>query len=333
MTTLFITHDTGMLGKKGTALSWGERNGKRKTIPPTSLDDVIVLGNGTVSTQAIRILLESDIPLHYVNGSGRYIGSLTSGMARGKELRRKQEETANSPHNTLAIARGMIVGKILNQRKNLIRATYANRKTKAISEAITRLEQNALLAGSETTLDALRGIEGVSAATYFSAFGDLLVAGWFFRGRNRRPPKDPVNAMLSFAYTLLLGNIVTAILANHLDPLVGFIHPEYRIRPSAALDLMEEFRPVISDRIVIALINQGMVSPRDFESDGEGGIKMNAKARRVLIETHNSRLAASGTSDTTGQSLPYRRHIHAQAFVLAQAVVNESTYLPFVVKK
>lgn len=333
MTTLFITHDTGVLGKRGSALSWGERGGSKNVYPTATVDEVVVLGNGSVSTQAIRMLLEEDIPLHYVSTSGRYMGSLTSGQNRGRELRKKQEEAAASLEKTLAVARGVVVGKILNQRKNLIRATYRKRNTTLVQQAIARLEQNASQAGSENDLEALRGIEGIAAAAYFYAFEDMLASGWTFKGRNRRPPKDPVNAMLSFAYTLLLSNVVTAVLANRLDPLVGFLHPEYRGRPSAALDLMEEFRPSVSDRVVIALINQGMVAPGDFESDGNGGVKMNPKARRVLVEAHNARLASSSSSETTEHSLPYRRRIHSQAESLARAIWHESDYIPFVAKK
>lgn len=323
-----------MLGRKGNALTWGERKGPKNTYPSSSVDDVVVLGNGTVSTQAIRLLLENDVPLHYVSGSGKYLGSLTTAATKkGKMLRKKQEEAAGSQEKCIPLARGVVVGKILNQRKNLIRATYRNRKTKAITESISRLEFNAKLAGSETDIDALRGIEGVSAAAYFYSFEDLLAPGWTFRGRNRRPPKDPVNAMLSFTYTLLLNTVVSAVLANQLDPCIGFLHGEYRGRPSVALDLMEEFRPSISDRVVIALINQGMISQNDFESDGDGGIKMKPGARRVLVEAYSARLSTSCGGEDQRKPLTYRERIYSQARAMSEAIWLGHDYLPFVVKK
>ncbi len=333
MATLYLTHDSGILGRKGTALTWGERSGPRNTIPSTSVEDVIVLGNGTVSTQAIRLLLEQDVPLHYLNGSGRYLGSLTSGKNRGRNLRKKQEECASSPGASLPLARGCVVGKILNQRKNLVRATYKNRRSPSILNAINELAFNASLAGTAENVEKLRGIEGASAALYFSVFEELLPSGWFFNGRNRRPPKDPVNALLSFAYTLLLTNVVTSVIANCLDPAVGFLHPEYRGRPSAALDLMEEFRPCISDRIVLAVINQGIISPCDFSPDGAGGIHMNAKARTSLLKAHAERLSTSGSAEKEDKSVSYCRRIFLQGGKMASAIWEGKDYLPYVVKK
>ena len=333
MPTLYLTHDNGLLGRKGTALTWGERSGTKSTIPASSVEDVVVLGNGSVSTQAIRLLLEQDVPLHYLNGSGWYLGSLSSGKNRGRNLRKKQEESAASPDAALPVARGCVVGKILNQRKNLVRATYKNRKSPAIMNAISGLAYNASLAGTAPDVPVLRGIEGASAALYFSVFEELLSPGWFFKGRNRRPPKDPVNALLSFAYTLLLSNVLTAVIAGCMDPAVGFLHPEYRGRPSAALDLMEEFRPCVSDRIVLALINQGIIQPSDFSPDGGGGIQMNARARKALLKAHGEKLAASSTSEKEGESVPYGKRIHLQGRKMAMAIWEGKDYLPFVVKK
>lgn len=333
MPSLYLTHDTGILGRKGPALTWGERSGSKKTIPATSVEDVIVLGNGSVSTQAIRLLLEQDVPLHYLSGCGRYLGSLTSGKTRGRQLRKKQEEAAASPSGCLLIAKGCVVGKILNQRKNLVRATYKNIRSPALLAAIDELGFNAELAARATDIAVLRGIEGASASRYFSVFQELLAPGWQFNGRNRRPPKDPVNAMLSFAYTILLSNVLTSVISNHLDPAAGFLHPEYRGRPSAALDLMEEFRPCISDRIVLALINQGMVTPQDFEPDGTGGINMNAKARKALLEAHGERLATSGAAEREDESVPYGKRIQDQGRKMALAIWEGSDYLPFIIKK
>jgi CRISPR-associated protein Cas1 len=180
-------------------------------------------------------------------------------------------------------------------------------------------------------LDDIRGIEGIAAAKYFTALSGALPLPWVFRERNRRPPRDPINALLSFGYTLLLSSITTAAIVAGLDPCVGFLHPEYRGRPSLALDMMEEFRSPVIDRMVVAACNQGLFKIADFsKSEGELGINMNSSAKKTLLKLYDERLRTSVKNDATGESSTYETHIRARAAALAYHLRGNGEYLPFI---
>lgn len=167
---------------------------------------------------------------------------------------------------------------------------------------------------------------------YFSVFGSALREPWFFQDRNRRPPKDPVNALLSFAYTLLLGKVTTAVVLAGLDPCVGWLHPEYRGRPSAALDLMEEFRSAVVDRTVLSALNQNYFSPEEFLPDETMGVKMSMNAKKMLVRLFSERLNVEVLNENNQQRSTYAIHIQQQAQLLARALRGKNTYLPFIVQ-
>jgi CRISPR-associated protein Cas1 len=179
-------------------------------------------------------------------------------------------------------------------------------------------------------MEDLRGVEGAGAMKYFGAFSGVLQPPWFFHDRTRRPPRDPFNAMLSFGYTLLLSSVTTAVVIAGLDPCVGFIHPEYRGRPSLALDMMEEFRSPIVDRMVIASCNQGFFKIEDFAPEEDGGIRMNGAAKKLFLKLYGERLRTSVKNDGTGQRSDYENHIRMQAAMLVKSLRDQGEYLPFI---
>ena len=156
----------------------------------------------------------------------------------------------------------------------------------------------------------------------------MLQEPWFFKTRTRRPPKDPVNALLSFGYTLLLSRVVSALCVTGLDPCVGFLHPEYRGRPALALDLMEEFRSPIVDRMVIGTLNQRYLKPEQFFRTDEGGCFMESNARKTFLEQFITRLDTKITNENTGQNATFRNHILMQAQSFCLALKNNEEYHP-----
>jgi CRISPR-associated protein Cas1 len=330
MPTLYITRENGTLGRKGEALAWRPQDGETAhTIPLGQVEDVVVLGQGNVTTQALHSLMDADIPVHYVDAGGRYKGSLTSGRGRGYAIRRLQYEAAESPGMCLALGRNFIAGKLLGQRRTLLYYFY-RLKLPELQESCVDLLHLVKAVPNQKDIDSLRGIEGRGSAGYFPALSRVLRSPWFLKERNRRPPRDPVNALLSFSYTLLLGSVTTAVILEGLDPCVGFIHPEYRGRPSLALDMMEEFRSPLVDRMVVSACHQGFFRPEDFERAENGGILMSASAKKTLLKLYDNRLRTTAKNDSVGEHASYETHLRRQAAMLVRCLRERVKYIPFV---
>jgi CRISPR-associated protein Cas1 len=275
-------------------------------------------------------MMEKNIPVHFIDLGGRYKGSVTSGRGRGYAIRRLQMNAASDENASLRIACSIVSGKLENQFKTLLRARNRGRMDDAaLKNACGELKyiHGELMNCSD--IDSVRGYEGEAAAVYFSVFGRLLRNSWAFRGRNRRPPKDAINAMLSFGYTLLLSHVTSAVVISGLDPCVGFLHPEHRGRPSLALDIMEEYRSQIVDRLVIAIANQLLLKPEDFIPTGDGGVFMTPEARKSFIQHYLKRLNSSVRNERTGVSSTFRSHIYSSAAAFVSSLRAGDEYMPF----
>ena len=330
MTSLYITMDDGMLCRSGDALVWKKaRRGEKANFPPHLLEDVIVIGNGSVSTQAVHLLLDNNIPLHYISGSGAYLGSLTSGRSRRYKVFVDQYLSSADPVRSQQLASSIVRGKLDNQKKTLLRAFYRKGCDRDnIMNTVRELKDCIGQIPCQKDIASLRGIEGVAGAKYFSVFEEMLARPWYFTRRNRRPPKDPVNVLLSFGYTLLLGTVMTAVTAAGLEPCIGWLHPEYRGRPSAALDLMEEFRSVVVDRLVTAVTNQNIVSTCDFTGEG-CGITLSREAVKKFVREYWRRIETEAVNEASGNKSSYHNHIFSQAAALAKSLTTGKQYLPF----
>jgi len=333
MVTLYITHEKGMLGKKGGALSFRKvRGGTAELIPPHLVDDVVLMGRGSVSTSALHLLMDQNIPVHFIDGSGHYKGSLTSGRGRGYAIKRLQFDAVQDEGQSLAIVQGIVAGKLANQRATLLRVLYRNRPGDSpLMRVCRQLADLAETAQNTWDIEELRGIEGYGAAEYFSVFGRTLLSPWEFSQRNRRPPKDPVNALLSFGYTLLLGRVTSSVTIAGLDPCVGFLHPEYRGRPSLALDLMEEFRSPVVDRMVIALLNQQLLSPENFSYHEDGGVTLDRKGRLRVLKAFSERIRQEVVNRVTGERTSFWNHCDRQAQLFVRILRHGGDYAGFVV--
>lgn len=229
------------------------------------VDEVLVHGSVTLTPAAIAALLRQGIDTAFLTVRGRYRGRLAGPLSRNVALRVAQYTRLSDPAVSLAIARGVVSGKIAAQRQILLRAQREHHHG-ALAEPIGALRILSTKAGRSEDIAALRGVEGRAAAVYFGALGHCIRNEAFsFHRRSRRPPADPVNAMLSFGYALLGRIVETAVLRAGLDPFLGAFHAPEHGRPSMALDMMEEFRPSLVDALMLRLVNRREVAPEDFE--------------------------------------------------------------------
>lgn len=296
-----------------------------------SVSQVCVFGNVQVSTQLLRELGDRGIPVCYYTYGGWFSG-LFSGMGhKNVELRRAQFALAADAEWCLSQSAGFISGKIRNAR-TMLRRNSAEPDRGVLAE-LGRLASQVLKASSS---ESLLGVEGAAARTYFSRFGTMLKpkigAGFDFRNRNRRPPADPVNAVLSFVYSLLMKDLHLTLLNVGFDPLMGFLHRPRYGKPALALDLAEEFRPLVGDSVVLTVINGGEVGPQDFVQRG-GACALTSGGRRRVISAYERRLNTEVRHPLFGYSVSYRRVMEVQARLLARRVAGEiREYVPFVTR-
>jgi CRISPR-associated endonuclease Cas1/CRISPR-associated protein Cas4 len=312
----------GKIGRRGECLRISARD--RDTVEVRLLDtsQVAVYGNIQVTTQTIRSLCEHGIPLCFFTSGGWFYGLLQGLPHRNVGLRRLQHLTAADAQKSLPIARSLVDQKIRNQRTLLRRNAQG-----APAQALTVLRHFARKARNAGSLETLLGLEGSAARVYFNNFSSMLRASgermeFIVSGRNRRPPRDPVNALLSLAYALLAKDLTIILSAVGFDPYCGFFHQPRYGRPSLALDLMEPFRPIIADSVVIGAINNGVVQPRDF-SKRLGAVSLTDSGRRRFIQAYERRMDDLVTHPLFGYRVSYRRVLEVQARLLGRMLAGE----------
>lgn len=319
---LHIQQQWGKLGiESGNLLRVTARDTEPYEVRLREVSHVALYGNVQVSTQAMRTLAAEGIPLSLFSYGGWFYGMLTGLTHRNVLLRELQFSAARDPARQLAIARSLVAQKIRNQRTLLRR----NRRAE-LHHALSDLQRDLDHALTAESVESLLGIEGTAARTYFQSFAKMLrqpLDGTFdFNGRNRRPPRDPVNALLSFAYALLVKDWTLALTAVGFDPHLGFYHRPRYGRPSLALDLMEPFRPLIADSVVLAAINTGIVGENDFLR-GLGSVALKDSARGRFLDAYERRMGELVTHPVFGYRISYRRVIEVQARLLARYLVGE----------
>lgn len=292
LNTLYVTTPGAYLSKDGLNVVISVDNKEIFRIPIVNIEGIVTFGYMGASPGLMKLCSDSGVSLVFLSPNGRYIGRF-QGQTRGNVLlRMAQYQISREAARSLHIAKIMIAGKIQNQRNVLRRYIRDNGEMPEIlaaAEYLDRAKQKALLV---TDVDSLRGIEGDCASVYFGVFGHLILNqrdDFVFNGRNRRPPRDFVNAMLSFLYTLLTNECAAALETVGLDPYVGFLHTIRPGRTSLALDLVEELRAYLCDRMVLTLINKFQVNKKDFVVQGEEGIVMTEDGRKTIIKAWQSR--------------------------------------------
>jgi len=312
---------------------------KKLALPIHNLDAIAAFGRVMISPGLIELCVESGVAVTYLSESGRLIGRVDAPRSGNVLLRREQFRRADLPEACVPLARSFVAGKVHNARNALLRAARESDSAEDVAVmnvAAARMAESVEGLPSASTLDEVRGREGDSARCYFAAFPRMVRQGrgeFAMDGRSRRPPLDPVNAMLSFTYALMVHDCVAALTAAGLDPDVGFLHADRPGRPSLALDLVEEFRTLVADRLVLALLNRRQVTPSQFIRRDGGGVEMNGDARKTLVHSYVARKRDElkhpllDTPVRIGQ-LPF-----LQAKILARHIRGDSeSYIPCVIR-
>ena len=329
-----------------------EKDGKQiAAVPAVHVEQVLVFGNVVLTTPAISYLLESGVDTIFLTLRGRYKGRLVGATGGNGRLRLRQYERVVDPEWALEMARAIVQTKLHNTRTLLRR--YARRTPPVLAqdpeeggtaaENIRKLlasaadELTELIARTERcrAINSLSGVEGRGAAVYFSVFRHLIRAeGWNFEKRTRRPPRDPVNALLSFGYTVLTHNVESTVRAVGLDPYLGFLHQVAYNRPSLALDLVEEFRTIVVDSVVLRCLNSKLILPGHFRitPGGTYPVLLNDEGRGVFIRELEARLALEFRHPDSEERVTYRRCFELQARQLARCLQTGEVYRPFQVR-
>lgn len=300
-------------------------------IPIKEVGRILVLGNVQISTSALSECLEHQIPVVFMSRAGDYKGHLWSSEFCDLSIEAAQFGRRHDPGFQVKMAQQILHGKLTNSRHLLLRLNR-KRKVEGLSAKIHRIDQHIAALTKTADLDVMRGHEGASARLYFQALGQLITnPGFSLTERNRRPPKDPVNSLLSFGYTLLFNNLLSLILAEGLNPYLGNLHRSDRKEPHLAFDLMEEWRSPIVDSLVMWLINKKAIRPTDFTfPNAEGGVYLENTARRVFLKHFEDRITETVTHPTVQQPVSYRRAIQLQIQRYKKCLQDSQPYDPFI---
>jgi CRISPR-associated protein Cas1 len=308
-------------------------------IPLHHLGGIVAFGNVLLSPFLIHKCAEDGRNLIWLTEYGRYKARLAGSTTGNVLLRRCQHQAIDSPEQTLAIARYMVAGKLQNARSVVMRSAR-EAKAKMDKELLSKTAQIQAesIENTETAsdLDKLRGIEGYAAKTYFGSFTYMIRQNreaFTLTERTKNPPRDPINALLSFVYTLLTNECISACESVGLDPQMGFLHALRPGKPSLALDLMEELRSPLADRLVLTLINRGQVKPEDFTERPGGAIYLSEDGRKTILAEYQKRKQEEVTHSIIGSKVPLGLIPHLQARLLARHLRGDiPTYQPFILR-
>ncbi len=353
MSTLYLTQPGSQLHKADERLVIKKGDEVLEAVPLIKIDQVVLMGRGvSVTTSALHALTRRGVDVVYLTGGGGYVSRMVGPEHKNGRLRHQQSLLASDPQFALQTAQNIVHGKVLNQRalvqRHAERAPWAGRALSAINDMAQRV-------GTTHNMDELRGMEGQAAKEYFGLLRRMLAGpaeggSWNFERRAYYPPTDPINALLSFVYSLVLRDMTTACELIGLDPYLGFFHVIDYGRPSMALDLMEEFRPIIGDSIVLEAVNRPFVSLVDFEqvdlTEKESerdpneeprattqAVYLAASGREKVIALYENRVNDESMYKYQDQQVSYRHIFQLQAQVMARLILGEAReYVPFTVR-
>jgi CRISP-associated protein Cas1 len=337
--TLFVLTEDSYLALEGENVLVLQDETTLGRFPLHTLQGILYFGYKGASPALMGACAEADIGLCFLTPNGRFLARVC-GETRGNVLlRKKQYAAAENEQESCRISRNMIAGKLLNARWVLERATRDHplqldaEKLKSVSAALADF---ARLAAEAVQPDVLRGIEGEGANRYFGVLDELILQNrddFFFRTRSRRPPLDNMNALLSFAYSILAHDCAAALESVGLDPYVGFLHGERPGRTSLAFDLMEELRPCFADRFALSCVNTRLLRPEHFEKSESGAVRLTDAGRRAFLTAWQEKKREELTHPFLGEKLPWGLVPYVQALLLARYLRGDlDAYPPFIWK-
>lgn len=336
LNTLYVTQPTSYLYKDGQNVVVSVEQKDLLRVPIINLESIVAFGYAGCSPGLMRLCVDNGVSLYFFTPNGKYIARIQGEIKGNVILRKKQYDVSKSDIESLNIAKTIIASKIYNQRGILMRYQRDYGRDEDVSEVINgllKMQSSSLKANSK---DSLRGIEGMAASAYFSVFAKLITqqkSNFLFEGRNRRPARDEVNAMLSFSYTILANEITSALESVGMDPYLGVFHVVRPGRTSLSLDILEEFRAYLCDRFVLSLINRKQIQPNDFLYQGTEGIVLTDKGRKKFISAWQTRKQEEIIHPYLEEKVKIGLLPFVQAKLLASHLRGDlDAYPPFLVK-
>lgn len=339
LNTLFVTSEDVYLSLEGENVLANKGQQVIARYPLHTLQTIVSFSYSGASPALMGACAQRGIGVAFCTPRGRFLARVCGENSGNVLLRREQYRVADDSQHSCEIAKTMIFGKLSNSAASIQRTVrdHAPRVSGCgLEDASQQIKELLPLVLEVSDMEALRGLEGVGAASYFGVFDHMLLnrkEAFFFHGRNRRPPLDRVNAMLSFAYSLLAHDCASALESVGLDSYVGFLHRDRPGRTSLALDLMEELRPCMADRFVLTLVNNRMVKPEDFQVQDSGAVLLTDEGRKKFLKVWQERKREELTHPYLGEKMSWGMIPYIQALLLARYLRGDlDTYPPFLWK-
>jgi CRISPR-associated protein Cas1 len=329
LNTLYITRQETYLYKERETIVIKQGNEKIGQFPVLTVGNILCFGQVSISPPLMGFCGERGVGLSFYSEYGKFLARVQGRQTGNVLLRRTQYRWADNSENSISIARIMVGAKIANSRYVLLREVRNHGANQLLDKAEKQLSNCLRRCQFASSISQAMGIEGEAASIYFGVFNELLRGNDFsFPGRVRRPPTDPINALLSFVYSLLTQECTSALLGVGLDPFVGFLHQDRPGRPSLALDLLEEFRAPWADRFVLTLINRKQVRLSDFVTEASGAVRLTEDARKMLLTAYQERKQDEILHPYLQEQVPIGLLPHCQSLLLARHLRGDTEYYP-----
>lgn len=325
MSILYVTQPDAVLSKDyeafNVALKQEDGSWKKQKVAAQTVEQVVLMGNPQVTGDALVYALELGMPVHYLSHFGKYLGSALPAYSRNGQLRLAQYQVYLDSARRLELVKAIVSAKIHNQYNVLYRH----------NERDNPLKERKSLVKNQQTLDQVRGVEGLAAREYFACWSRMVGTQWTFTGRNRRPPTDPVNSLMSFAYGLLRVQVTAAVHVAGLDPYIGYLHEVHHGQPAMVLDLMEEFRALVADNVVLAVLRNREIQPQDF-TESLGAYRLKENPKKAFLQAFERKMNDEFKHPVFEYRCTYRRAIELQARLLSRHLQEGIAYKPLALR-
>ncbi|MFW0859344.1 MAG: type I-C CRISPR-associated endonuclease Cas1c [Dehalococcoidia bacterium] len=336
LNTLYVTTQGSYLAREGETVLVRVGGETKLRLPVHTLGSIVCFGQVSCSPPLMGLCAERNVAISFLSERGRFFARVEGPVSGNVLLRREQYRRADDPEVSAELARAMVIAKIANCRTVLLRAARDRPEDEGagkLSEAADRLAQHLKSLENPVPLDTVRGKEGDAARRYFDVFDHLITSqkeSFFFHERSRRPPLDNMNALLSFLYTLLVHDVAAALEGVGLDPAVGYLHRDRPGRPGLALDIMEEFRPYLADRLALSLVNRQQIKGKGFRRTETGAVLMDDATRKEVLVAYQKRKQEEIQHPFLGEKVEVGLLPHVQALLLARHLRGDlNGYPPF----
>jgi CRISPR-associated protein Cas1 len=325
MSILYVTQSEAVVSKTYEAftvsLKQEDDSWKKRSIPAQTVEEVVLMGHPSITGEALAYALELGMPVHYLTIFGKYLGSALPGYSRNGQLRLAQYALYHDVPKRLELVKAIVTAKIHNQSLILYRHQVKDNPLKLRKKQVKE----------QSNLGQVRGIEGLAAREYFQGLGQIISEPWTFTGRFRRPPTDPVNALLSFGYGLLKTQVMAAVHLAGLDPYIGYLHEVHHGQPAMVLDLMEEFRALVADSLVLSVLNKKEIQPDDF-TESLGAYLLSENGRKTFLQAFNRKINDEFKHPVFDYRCTYQRAIELQARLLSRSLQENIPYQPLTLR-